>query len=94
MSNNRTTSPAVRTVGPLPPQRIGPLGRCASCLDKALSDGTSPDLVPDAEVLVTVVQMFPVPGGQQIAAPVQMGVCAGCRRNQLGTASKTGLLRG
>ena len=48
--------------------------------------------MPGAVVLVTVLQTFPVPGGQQMAAPVQMAVCAACREKQLGTASKTGLL--
>ena len=70
------------------------LGKCAPCMDAAI---TAPGplvlgAVPDAVVLATTLQMFPVPGGQQAAVPVQAGVCASCREKQLGTVSKTGLV--
>lgn len=95
MSIDGKTAPAVRMVGsPQSPRPAGPLGMCAPCLDAALTAGKPPGDVPDAVVLVTVIQMFAVAGGQQMAAPVQMGVCAACRERQLGGASKTGLLRG
>lgn len=70
------------------------LGKCGPCLDAAITARglLLLDSVPGAVVLVTVLQTFPVPGGQQMAAPVQMAVCAACREKQLGTASKTGLL--
>jgi hypothetical protein len=72
------------------------LGKCGPCLDKAITDGNlglaGPAEVPDAVVLVTVVQQFPVGGGQQLAAPCLIGVCLDCRKQQLGTVSKTGLL--
>ena len=70
------------------------LGKCSPCLDAAIT-GSEPgglESVPDAVVLVTVVQAFPVPGGQQVAAPVLMAVCLPCRKQQLGTVSKKGLL--
>ena len=69
------------------------LGKCGACLDTAITSGRPLDLssVPDAVVLVTVMQMFPMPG-QQIAAPVQMSVCVPCRERQLGTVSKAGLV--
>lgn len=73
------------------------LGKCAPCLDKAIT-GPSPGQmvplgVPDAVVLVTVIQQFSgaVPG-QQVAAPCLMAVCLDCRKAQLGTVSKKGLL--
>lgn len=70
------------------------LGKCAPCLDAAITARTplQLDAVPDAVVLTTVIQMFPVPGGQQMGAPVQMAVCAPCREKQLAPVSKTGLL--
>jgi hypothetical protein len=69
-------------------------GKCAVCLDGAATAGKPFQLgdVPDAVVLVTVVQTFPLAGGQQMAAPVQMAVCVPCREKQLGTVSKTGLV--
>jgi len=69
------------------------LGKCAICLDAAITAGKPIvlDAVPDAVVLTTVIQMFPMSGGQQMAAPAQMGVCLSCRQKQLGTVSKTGL---
>ena len=67
--------------------------KCAICLDAAITAGEPLvlDGVPDAVVRTTVVQTFPMPGGQQLAAPVQMDVCLSCRQAQLGTVSKTGL---
>jgi hypothetical protein len=90
------TGHAAGSFGPLP-RRPGPLGLCAPCLDSAITGAApgrpfDPGAVPDAVVLTTVVQTFPIAGGQQIAAPVQMGVCAPCRERQLGTVSKKGLV--
>jgi uncharacterized membrane protein len=70
------------------------LGKCAPCLDRAITSGKPPGLesVPDAVVLVTVVQQFNLGGGQQMAAPCLVAVCLSCRRQQLGMVSKTGLV--
>jgi hypothetical protein len=70
------------------------LGKCASCLDAAISAADPPGLedVPDAVVLVTILQTFPVPGGQQMAAPCLVAVCLSCRKQQLGTVSRAGLV--
>jgi hypothetical protein len=73
------------------------LGKCAICLDTAIMAASSAEpavagRVPDAVVLATVVQTFPMPGGQQMAAPVLMPVCMACRQQQLGRVSKTGLV--
>jgi hypothetical protein len=94
MSNDVKTALSGHVVGPsLRPSRpVGPLGLCAVCLDAALTADKPIGDVPDAVVLVTVIQMFPAPGGQQMAAPVQMGVCVACRQQQLGTVSKAGLV--
>ena len=96
MSGDGKTAPAVRMIGTLeaPPRPAGPLGKCAPCLDAAITGPESfvIDAVPDAVVLVTVIQMFPVAGGQQMAAPALMGVCLACRQKQLGTVSKRGLV--
>lgn len=73
----------------------GSLGKCAPCLDQAIlaaGEATLLNSVPDAAVLVTVIQPFSVPGGQQIAAPALMPVCLACRTSQLGTVSKKGLI--
>lgn len=73
----------------------GPLGKCAPCLDQAIlaaGEATLPNSVQDAVVLVTVIQPFNVPGGQQIASPALMPVCLACRKAQLGTVSKKGLI--
>lgn len=70
------------------------LGKCAPCLDKAIT-GRKPvvlDAVPDAVVLVTLVQQFGMGGGQQLAAPCLVPVCLSCRQQQLGAVSKTGLV--
>lgn len=72
----------------------GPLGKCAPCLDQAIlaaGEAALLNSVPDAVVLVTVIQPFNVPG-QQIAAPALMPVCLSCRKAQLGTVSKKGLI--
>jgi hypothetical protein len=73
---------------------MGALGKCAPCFDRAITDG-DPDpegSAPDAVVLVTVVQQFPAGGGQQVAAPCLIGVCTACRKAQLGTVSRSGLV--
>lgn len=74
----------------------GPLGKCAPHLDQAIMDGQPFDLaaIPDAVVLVTVLNQFPIAGGQQVSAPCLLGVCLECRKQQMGTVSKAGLLRG
>jgi len=66
--------------------------KCAPCTDQHILDdrGTSPDTVPDAFTITTVMQTFAA-GGQQIAAPVQLPVCYPCRKRLLGTVSKAGL---
>lgn len=96
MSNDVKTALSGHVVGPSlrPPRPVGPLGLCAPCLDSAITaaEPPDPDAVPDAVVLVTVIQMFPAPGGQQMAAPALMGVCLACRQKQLGTVSKRGLV--
>ena len=70
------------------------LGKCAPCLDRVITSGKPAVLadVPDAVVLVTLVQQFNMGGGQQLAAPCLAGVCFSCRQQQLGTVSKTGLV--
>jgi hypothetical protein len=70
------------------------LGKCAPCLDAAITSSEPGGLesVSDAVVLTTVVQVFPMAGGQQMAAPVLMPVCLPCRKQQLGAVSKTGLV--
>lgn len=76
----------------------GPLGKCAPCLDKHLTGRFSDEvpvnlnLVPDAVVLTTMLQQFSVPGGQSIMAPCLVPVCLACRKAQLGTVSKKGLI--
>lgn len=70
------------------------LGRCAPCLDKAIT-GRGPvdlDAIPDAVVLVTLVQQFNLGGGQGMAAPCLAAVCLACRAQQLGAVSKAGLV--
>lgn len=66
--------------------------KCALCTDRAITAGaTAPDSLPDAITLAPVVQEFSI-GGQQIAAPLMVPVCYGCREQQLGRVSKTGLV--
>ena len=70
------------------------LGKCVPCLDAAIKAGEPPGLesVPDAVVLVTLVQQFNLGGGQKMAAPCLVAVCLDCRKQQVGTVSKTGLV--
>jgi hypothetical protein len=70
------------------------LGKCAPCLDRVIARNLPAGLesVPDAVVLVTLVQQFALGGGQQMAAPCLVPVCLECRQQQLGTISKTGLV--
>ncbi len=74
------------------PAGTGALGKCAVCLDRAITAGAV-DLaaVPDAVVMVTMLQQFSA-ARQQIAAPSTICVCVECRRAQLAPVSKTGLV--
>lgn len=65
--------------------------KCCPHTDEAITNGTPVDDVPAAVTMAPSVQTFTV-NGQQIAAPVVLPVCAGCRQRQLGPASKTGLM--
>ena len=73
---------------------IGSLGKCTPCLDAAItgSDPAGLESVPDAVVLVTLIQQFALGGGQKMAAPCLVAVCLDCRKQQLGAVSKTGLV--
>ena len=74
----------------------GPLGKCTSCLDGAITKGEPFDIeeIADAVVLIALVQTFSLGGGQQLVAPCLAAVCLNCRKKQLGTISKTGLALG
>jgi hypothetical protein len=66
--------------------------KCLLCVDQHIADGGSdPEGLPDACTLVTVIQNFNV-GVQQMAVPVTMAVCYGCRKKQLAPVSKNGLV--
>lgn len=65
--------------------------KCSPCTDAAIAEGVTADDVPTADIIITVMQTFTM-GGQQMAAPVTMGVCFNCRKDQLGIVSKTGLV--
>ena len=65
--------------------------KCSPCADQAIADGLDLDGLPDAVLLAAVVQAFAV-NGQQIAAPVMLPVCLDCRKKQLVTVSKNGLV--
>ncbi len=67
--------------------------KCAPCTDELITAGGSyPETdLPDAVTLAPLVQTFNV-GGQQIAAPLALPVCFGCREKQLGKVSRPGLV--
>ena len=66
--------------------------KCCQCTDDLITGGgTDEASVPDAVTLAPLVQTFTI-GGQQIAAPLMVPVCFGCREKQLGRVSKTGLV--
>lgn len=64
---------------------------CCPCTDDAIINSTPIKDVPAAVTMAPSAQMFTI-NGQQIMAPVVLPVCAPCRKNQLGIASKTGLV--
>ncbi len=66
--------------------------KCSPCLDQRITDGGDvAGVVPDAVTIVPLLQSFAV-NGQQVVAPVPVPVCMDCRRKQLGTVSRTGLV--
>ena len=67
--------------------------KCCLCLDGAIANWTSVDTadIPDAVTLAPVFQTFSV-AGQQVGGVVPVPVCLDHRRQQLGVASKTGLV--
>ena len=63
--------------------------KCCLCTDLRVAN---PDyLVADAYTIVPMLQSFNV-GGQQVAGVVALPVCLPCRIDQIGKASKQGLL--
>lgn len=65
--------------------------KCCPCTDDAIINSTPIKDVPAAVTMAPSAQMFTI-NGQQVMAPVVLPVCAPCRKNQLGIASKTGLV--
>lgn len=65
--------------------------KCSPCTDQAITAAQDLDGLPDAVTLAPVIQVFAV-NGQQIAAPVTLPVCLDCRKQQIVTVSKSGLV--